>query len=484
MHLKQRIGALLAAGLTALPLAVPARAAEFTDLPESHWAYEAMSRANALGIIQGTGGGAMNPSGGLSWGQFLAMAARTFAPGAYDDAMAEGEAWDQAGYTAAVEARLLRERDGLPVSPDSLGAPVTRQDAAVVLARALPDPDRHYGWGWEDPLDPTTLTDWGRMDELHQEAVAALAEQSILTGKADGSFGYADTLQRADGAALIVRVLDKVDASRSGEEKTVTIRVVDSTTGRTILPDQTMELTVNAALSVVAGGLDVGYYSYDYAGQSVDAVSSACDTYTLAFRPMSDSEIQEEQFWEQVEQGTATWEDYYLQDFWLTYQGENPRKLLLLFGDQNKRRFASREEAEAGMAVVTIPVWQLSGYMILIYVAGFMGLSQDVMEAASIDGATGWVKLKSIILPLMMSSITICLFLTLSRAFMVYDVNLSLTAGAPYGTTEMAAMHVYEKAFTSRQFGVGQAEALILFVIVAIISGIQVYLTKRQEVEA
>ena len=61
---------------------------------------------------------------------------------------------------------------------------------------------------------------------------------------------------------------------------------------------------------------------------------------------------------------------------------------------------------------------------------------------------------------------------------------LSLTAGAPYGTTEMAAMHVYEKAFTSRQFGVGQAEALILFVIVAIISGIQVYLTKRQEVEA
>ena len=135
-------------------------------------------------------------------------------------------------------------------------------------------------------------------------------------------------------------------------------------------------------------------------------------------------------------------------------------------------------------ALVLVSVWQLSGYMILIYVAGFMGLSQDVMEAASIDGATGWVKLKSIILPLMMSTITICLFLTLSRAFMVYDVNLSLTAGAPYGTTEMAAMHVYEKAFTSRQFGVGQAEALILFVIVAIISGIQVYLTKRQEVEA
>ncbi|HAP20056.1 MAG TPA: ABC transporter permease [Lachnospiraceae bacterium] len=142
------------------------------------------------------------------------------------------------------------------------------------------------------------------------------------------------------------------------------------------------------------------------------------------------------------------------------------------------------DPTKAFIALVMVSVWQLSGYMILIYVAGFMGLSEDVMEAASIDGASGWVKMKNIILPLMMSSVTICLFLTLSRAFMVYDVNLSLTAGAPYGTTEMAAMHVYEKAFTSRQFGVGQAEALILFIITACISGVQVYLTKKKEVEA
>lgn len=142
------------------------------------------------------------------------------------------------------------------------------------------------------------------------------------------------------------------------------------------------------------------------------------------------------------------------------------------------------DPSKAFAALVLVSVWQLSGYMILIYVAGFMGLSEDVMEAASIDGASGWRKMRSIVMPLMMSSVTICLFLTLSRAFMVYDVNLSLTAGAPYGTTEMAAMHVYEKAFTSRQFGVGQAEALILFIIVACISGIQVYLTKKKEVEA
>lgn len=139
---------------------------------------------------------------------------------------------------------------------------------------------------------------------------------------------------------------------------------------------------------------------------------------------------------------------------------------------------------KAFAALVMVSVWQLSGHMILIYVAGFTGLNEDVMEAASIDGANGWIKMRKIVLPLMMSSITICLFLTLSRAFMVYDVNLSLTAGAPYGTTEMAAMHVYEKAFTSRQFGVGQAEAVILFIIVACISGLQVYLTKKREVEA
>lgn len=139
---------------------------------------------------------------------------------------------------------------------------------------------------------------------------------------------------------------------------------------------------------------------------------------------------------------------------------------------------------KAFIALIIVTIWQLSGYMILIYVAGFTGLNEDVMEAAGIDGATGFHKLKSIIMPLMMPSITICLFLTLSRAFMVYDVNLSLTAGEPYGTTEMVAMHVYEKAFTSRAYGIGQAEAIMLFIIVACISGVQVYLSKKKEVEA
>ena len=135
-------------------------------------------------------------------------------------------------------------------------------------------------------------------------------------------------------------------------------------------------------------------------------------------------------------------------------------------------------------SIAIIGIWSIIGYNMVLFISGLQEIPGDYYEAASIDGASGFIKLKNIIMPLMMSSVTICLFLTLSRAFMVYDVNLSLTAGAPYGTTEMAAMHVYEKAFTSRQFGVGQAEALILFIIVACISGIQVYLTKKQEVEA
>lgn len=135
-------------------------------------------------------------------------------------------------------------------------------------------------------------------------------------------------------------------------------------------------------------------------------------------------------------------------------------------------------------SLVIVTVWQLSGYMMLIYIAGFTGMSNDVLEAASIDGATGWKRMQHIILPLMVPSIVICVFMTLSRSFMVYDINLTLTGGEPYGTTRLVAMHVYEKAFTSREYGIGQAEALFLFVIVAVISSIQVSLGRKKEVAA
>jgi len=120
----------------------------------------------------------------------------------------------------------------------------------------------------------------------------------------------------------------------------------------------------------------------------------------------------------------------------------------------------------------------------LIYVAGFMSVSNDVIEAAKIDGCTNMQTITYISVPLMVSSFVQCLFLTITRCFMVYDVNLSLTNGEPFNSSVMAAMHVYNTAFTYKDYGTGQAEALILFVICAIVGVLQVYIGKKAEVSA
>lgn len=135
-------------------------------------------------------------------------------------------------------------------------------------------------------------------------------------------------------------------------------------------------------------------------------------------------------------------------------------------------------------SLILVAVWQLAGYLMLIYMAGIVGLPKDVLEAAKLDGATGIKELRHIILPLIMPSVTICGFMSIKNAFMAYDVNMSLTNGGPYETTKLVAMQVYERAFTSQQYGVGQAEALILFAIVAIITLLQVGFSKSKEVEA
>ena len=142
------------------------------------------------------------------------------------------------------------------------------------------------------------------------------------------------------------------------------------------------------------------------------------------------------------------------------------------------------DPTKAFWAMVIVTVWQYSGYMMIIYVAGFTSIPGDLLEAASIDGCTAWQTTRRIVLPLMMPSFVICLFLSIQRCFMVYDLNLSLTNGAPFGSTKMVAMHVYNKAFLSREYGVGQAEAFVLFLVVAAICVTQIYLGKRKEVEA
>ena len=111
-------------------------------------------------------------------------------------------------------------------------------------------------------------------------------------------------------------------------------------------------------------------------------------------------------------------------------------------------------------------------------------VSADVLEAARNDGCTNMQSIIHISVPLMVSSFVQCLFLTITRCFMVYDVNLSLTKGEPFNSSVMAAMHVYNQAFTYKNYGTGQAEALILFIVCAVVGVLQVYIGKKAEVSA
>lgn len=134
-----------------------------------------------------------------------------------------------------------------------------------------------------------------------------------------------------------------------------------------------------------------------------------------------------------------------------------------------------------GLLILT--VWQLSGYMMIVYIAQIQQIPESVKEAASIDGASGWQMLKSIILPLMMPAFTIGLFLSISNSFKMFDQNLALTQGGPYRSTEMLALNIYNSAFGANEFGFAQAKAIVFMIIVAAIGVTQLIITKRKEVE-
>lgn len=138
----------------------------------------------------------------------------------------------------------------------------------------------------------------------------------------------------------------------------------------------------------------------------------------------------------------------------------------------------------AMFCLIFVSVWQYAGYMMLIYVAGFMSVSDSLKEAAMIDGCTPSQAMRNVTIPLMRSSFVQCIFLSITRCFVVYDVNLSLTKGEPFNTSVLAAMHVYNQAFTYKNYGLGQAEALILFIVCAAVGITQVMIGKRGEVEA
>ncbi len=128
--------------------------------------------------------------------------------------------------------------------------------------------------------------------------------------------------------------------------------------------------------------------------------------------------------------------------------------------------------------------WQMIGYMMIIYVAGLQNVPTDLIEAAEIDGATSLQTLFKVKIPMVMPSITICLFLTVSNSFKLFDQNLALTAGAPSKKTAMLALDIYITFYGRSGFeGVGQAKAVLFFIVVAVIALGQLVLTRRKEVE-
>lgn len=133
--------------------------------------------------------------------------------------------------------------------------------------------------------------------------------------------------------------------------------------------------------------------------------------------------------------------------------------------------------------LVILTAWQMSGYIMIIYIAHLESIPEDVLEAAKIDGATSFQRFRYIIFPLVAPAFTVSLFLTLSNSFKLYDQNLSLTGGAPYNSTQMVAMNIYNTAFVNNNMAFAQAKAVIFFIIIAIISLTQVYYNKKKEVE-
>lgn len=134
--------------------------------------------------------------------------------------------------------------------------------------------------------------------------------------------------------------------------------------------------------------------------------------------------------------------------------------------------------------LVILMNWQLIGYMMIIYIAGLQNVSPDLIEAAKIDGATKTQTLRRIIIPMVMPSFTICLFLTLTNSFKLFDQNLALTAGGPGRQTSMLALDIFNTFYGRVGWeGVGQAKAVVFFLMVAVISLTQLYITRRKEVE-
>ena len=136
--------------------------------------------------------------------------------------------------------------------------------------------------------------------------------------------------------------------------------------------------------------------------------------------------------------------------------------------------------------LIILMCWQQIGYMMIIYIAGLQNVPGDLLEAASIDGATSFQTLIKVKLPMVMPSITICSFLTLTNSFKLFDQNLALTGGEPAKASQMLALNIYDTFYARsgpQWKGIGQAKAVVFFLLVIVIALVQLYFTRRKEVQ-
>lgn len=135
--------------------------------------------------------------------------------------------------------------------------------------------------------------------------------------------------------------------------------------------------------------------------------------------------------------------------------------------------------------IIILYSWQKIGYLMIIYIAGIQAISGDILEASAIDGASSWQQLWRIIIPNVGGSITVCLFLSLTDTFKMYDQNLALTGGAPANQTKMLAMDIYDTYYNRVGFaGIGQAKAVVFTVLVFALGMLQLFITRKFEVKS
>lgn len=149
------------------------------------------------------------------------------------------------------------------------------------------------------------------------------------------------------------------------------------------------------------------------------------------------------------------------------------------------------KDTTAVIALVIVGTWQYAGYIMMIYIAAIENVPVELHEAAMIDGASPLQRLRAITLPMVAQAFTVTMFLTLVQSFKQFDVNVSLTSGGPstifMGTpilgTELLALNIYNTAFISNNLAMGQARAVVFFLVLAVIALIQVYVNKKKELE-